>query len=377
VANEHRHRVSRVAVLDSVILAIACLITFMLVTDVLTRVYHLSRADDLIGGLWAVIATVFVFKDTYQHSVSAAVTRIAATGVSLVLCLAYLAFLPFRTWALPVLIGLSVLVVYLIGRPGDATTAAITTAVVLVASAVSPQHPWQQPILRLADTVIGVAVGVAAAWLGLRVTGQRAGAEHVTGTTRPLDGVPGGFGGVGPSRRGCPSEGAVGELVDRPFGVLLEPVVVAAFGAGVTAARPAARLIRGVVLDIALGGGPTADRAGGVPDLDQVLERDAGVVAAGLVPMVAGVGGQGLQGDDQVGPGSRGPQSPSAVPAGRAIPAGRAEDESGRSGSGALPVSLGFGPGAAVPDGVAVLVGDSHAPGRLRVARGRGGQVPG
>jgi uncharacterized membrane protein YccC len=51
----------------------------------------------------------------------------------------------------------------MIGRPGDATTAAITTAVVLVASAVSPQHPWQQPILRLADTVIGVAVGVAAA----------------------------------------------------------------------------------------------------------------------------------------------------------------------------------------------------------------------
>ena len=185
--------------------------------------YHLSRADDLIGGLWAVIATVFVFRDTYQHSVSAAVTRIAATGVSLVLCLAYLAFLPFRTWALPVLIGLSVLVVYLIGLRGDAATAAITTAVVLVASAVSPQHPWQQPILRLADTVIGVAVGVAAAWLGLRVTGQRAGAEPVTGTTRPLDWVPGGFGGVGAPGWGGPSEGAVGgtsELVDCPPGVL-------------------------------------------------------------------------------------------------------------------------------------------------------------
>ena len=219
---------SHVAVLDSAILAIACLITFMLVTDVLTRVYHLSRADDLIGGLWAVIATVFVFRDTYQHSVGAAVTRIAATGVSLVLCLAYLAFLPFRTWALPVLIRLSVLVVYLIGRPGDATTAAITTAVVLVAAAVSPQHPWQQPILRLADTVIGVAVGVAAAWLGLRVTGQRAGAEPVTGTTRSLDWVPGGFGGVGPSRRGGPAEGAVGELIHLPLRVLLEPVVVTA-----------------------------------------------------------------------------------------------------------------------------------------------------
>jgi hypothetical protein len=98
---------SRVAVLDSAILAIACLITFMLARDVLTRVYHLSPADDLIGGLWAVIATVFVFRDTYQHSVSAAVTRIGATSVSLVLCLAYLAFLPFRTWALPDSSGLA------------------------------------------------------------------------------------------------------------------------------------------------------------------------------------------------------------------------------------------------------------------------------
>jgi hypothetical protein len=35
---------------------------------------------------------------------------------------------------------------------------------------VSPHDAWQQPILRFADTVIGVAVGVAAAWAGLRVT---------------------------------------------------------------------------------------------------------------------------------------------------------------------------------------------------------------
>jgi uncharacterized membrane protein YccC len=175
VANEHQQRLSRVALLDSVILAVACLVTFMLVTDVVPRVYHLSHADDLIGGLWAVIATVFVFRDSYQHSVSAAVSRVAATAVSFVLCLAYLAFLPFHPWALAVLTGLSVLAVYAIGRPGDAATAAITTAVVLVASSLSSQHAWQQPILRLADTVVGVVVGVTAAGLGLRLGGQRAG----------------------------------------------------------------------------------------------------------------------------------------------------------------------------------------------------------
>ena len=57
----------------------------------------------------------------------------------------------------------------LLGRLGDAVTAGITTAVIMVVAAVSPQHAWQQPILRLADTVVGVAVGVVAAWAGIQV----------------------------------------------------------------------------------------------------------------------------------------------------------------------------------------------------------------
>jgi hypothetical protein len=36
-------------------------------------------------------------------------------------------------------------------------------------AAVSPQHAWEQPILRLADTVVGVAVGAVAAWASTRI----------------------------------------------------------------------------------------------------------------------------------------------------------------------------------------------------------------
>ena len=77
------------------------------------------------------------------------------------------------------------------------------------------------------------------------------------------------------------------------------------------------------MLEVALAGRPAADGAGagGVPDLEQVLESDAGVVALGLVPVVAGVGDQGLEGDDQVWPGSGGAQPPGAVAAGRAAAA--------------------------------------------------------
>ena len=82
--------------------------------------------------------------------------------------MAYLVFLPFHTWALAVLIGLSALAATLIGRPEDAITAAITTTVVMVVAELSPHDAWQQPILRLADTAVGVAVGIAAAWTGLR-----------------------------------------------------------------------------------------------------------------------------------------------------------------------------------------------------------------
>jgi uncharacterized membrane protein YccC len=57
----------------------------------------------------------------------------------------------------------------LLGRPGDAVTAGITTAVIMVVAAVTPQHAWQQPILRLVDTVVGVAVGAMAAWTGMQV----------------------------------------------------------------------------------------------------------------------------------------------------------------------------------------------------------------
>ena len=67
------------------------------------------------------------------------------------------------------MVGLSVLVTALIGRPGDQVTAAITTTVVLVVAGLNPNEAWQQPILRLADTVIGVAVGLTAAWLFLRI----------------------------------------------------------------------------------------------------------------------------------------------------------------------------------------------------------------
>jgi Fusaric acid resistance protein-like len=176
---------ARVAVADCVLLTAACLLTYWLVTQVLTRVHAVSRDDDLHGGMWAVIATIVACRFSYADSVKAAVSRISASFVSFALCLIYLLILPFHIWALAALAGLSVLVVILIGRPGDAVTAGITATVVIGIAALSPHNAWQQPILRFIDTVVGVAVGVAAAWLGMRVIRQKALHEFQQGAHQP------------------------------------------------------------------------------------------------------------------------------------------------------------------------------------------------
>ncbi|HEY1820210.1 MAG TPA: hypothetical protein VGG83_09805 [Trebonia sp.] len=88
---------------ESLVLAAACLVAYWIESTLLSRLSSVPHDDDLLGGMWAVIA-------------------------------------------------------------------AITTTVIMVVAAISPQDAWHQPILRLADTVIGVSVGVAAAWLDLRVT---------------------------------------------------------------------------------------------------------------------------------------------------------------------------------------------------------------
>ena len=82
-------------------------------------------------------------------------SRLEATLVSFALCLIYLIFLPFQPWALAVLIGASTLTVTLLGRPEEVIAAGISTAVVMVSAALSPQDAWRLPFLRLADTIIG------------------------------------------------------------------------------------------------------------------------------------------------------------------------------------------------------------------------------
>ena len=138
--------------------------SYELTTRILTDAIS-SRDDQMLGGMWSVIATVFVCRESYKDSVSAALSRTAATSVSFILCLGYLLLFPFSSWGMTILIGIGAVILIMINRPGDITTTSITTAVVMVVAGISPQHAWRQPILRLFDTLIGIAVGITAVWI--------------------------------------------------------------------------------------------------------------------------------------------------------------------------------------------------------------------
>jgi hypothetical protein len=152
------------AVAQSLLLAVCCFFSYKIITGLLTFSRFVPRDEELLGGMWAVVATIFVFRSTCEESVRASLSRMSATSLSFVLCLAYLLVFPFRLWGLILLIALGSIVLALIGRSEDIITAGITTTVVMVLAGISPEHAWKQPILRLIDTLVGIAVGITGAW---------------------------------------------------------------------------------------------------------------------------------------------------------------------------------------------------------------------
>src|ERR1700752_2901667 len=101
-----------------------------------------------------------------EFLLTASLTGFIATCVSFALCLLYLLLFPFQAVGMAALIGVGTVVMILLGRREDIVTTGITTAVVMVVAAMSPHDAWQQPLLRVVDTVVGIAVGIACRWIG-------------------------------------------------------------------------------------------------------------------------------------------------------------------------------------------------------------------
>jgi uncharacterized membrane protein YgaE (UPF0421/DUF939 family) len=145
-------------------LAIACLITYWITVFLLP--YLVGWPSTSVGVLWAVISTVFVYKDSRVHSLAAGASRLIATLASVALCLIYLWLLPATVIGMAALIVIGVLLMILIGRHDETALTAITIVVIMIIAASDLEAPWRQPLLRLVDTIVGIAVGVACKWIG-------------------------------------------------------------------------------------------------------------------------------------------------------------------------------------------------------------------
>jgi uncharacterized membrane protein YccC len=147
----------------SIAMALACLISYAAIKEILNVAME-GRADP-VGGMWAAVSTAFVFRDSRQHSLSAGAGRLIATCVSFALCLPYLWLIPANVAGMAILLAVGTLVMVLLDRRDDIITTAVTTIVVVVVALQHPEDAWEQPLLRLFDTVVGVAIGVVGKWI--------------------------------------------------------------------------------------------------------------------------------------------------------------------------------------------------------------------
>jgi hypothetical protein len=149
-------------IVHSVDMAIACAISYTITTQLLTR--FVDEPTTVLGGLFAVIATVFVFRESRVSNLSAGLARFIATCVSFAVCLPYLLIFPFSGLGMAVAIGFGAIVMILLGRGDHIVTTGITIAVVLVVAGLNPHEAWRQLFLYLLATLIGIAVGVCCKW---------------------------------------------------------------------------------------------------------------------------------------------------------------------------------------------------------------------
>ncbi len=160
------HRLTRRNWLFAAQIVVACTVTWF-VSSVL--IYGaIDIRNEMLGSMWAVIATIFVLKESHAESLKAGLVRIAATLSSVAVCFLYFLFLPFNPLGMVALIGAGYLIANALGRPEDAVTTGITIAVVMVVGGLEPATALTEPLWRLLDTLVGSAVAIAAAWSAAR-----------------------------------------------------------------------------------------------------------------------------------------------------------------------------------------------------------------
>ena len=148
--------------MHAIAMAVACVLSYWIMTRLLNP--FVARDDDLLGGMWAAVASAFVFRDTSRASLSAGVARLIATFVSFSLCLIYLLLARPTPLGMALVLAAGTIILVLFHHRDDVMTTAITTIVIMVVAILNPAGALSQPVLRLIDTAVGIAVGMACSY---------------------------------------------------------------------------------------------------------------------------------------------------------------------------------------------------------------------
>jgi hypothetical protein len=126
-------------------MGIACAICHWIATKALSAT--VSANSDLLGEIWAAVATVFVFMTSRDNGLSAGAARLIATIVSFALCQVYLWFWSLAVAGTVTQIDIGISILMLLDRRDDIFTTGITTVVVMVVATISPKDARRESLL--------------------------------------------------------------------------------------------------------------------------------------------------------------------------------------------------------------------------------------
>jgi len=118
----------------SINMAPSCPIIYWIMAFALSSLVETDT--DYLGGMWAAVAAVFVFRDSRENNLSAGISRFIATCVSFLLCTIYLCIFPFTPLGMAALVCIGTSAMTLLGCRDDIITTEITTVVVMVVAAI-------------------------------------------------------------------------------------------------------------------------------------------------------------------------------------------------------------------------------------------------
>ena len=134
----------------------------------LNQLFHLGNS--VIGGLWCAISGILMIQTLMQESFKMGWSRLWGSLVGGIISAIVATFTGYHIWSLCVCIFLTVVAVKLCRIQSTLRIAGITVVVVMIIGMATPNVPaWQNSLMRVVESAMGITVGISIVWLCLPI----------------------------------------------------------------------------------------------------------------------------------------------------------------------------------------------------------------